>query len=464
MSQECTNDVGGRSRWRTASAALGASAVLLVAACSPPGSAPERDNDQPADISTEVPTDEEIELVMAHYEDGGLGESIERLIAAYEQMHPNITITPRFTSFEDYGRSIRLTMSADAPPDIAQAGQGYVMMGPLVEAGLLLPLDAYAEAYGWDERIPEGLLAQSRFQADARSFGDGNLYGLALGGNMVGVFYNRRLAEQLDLDLPPATLADFEQALAAAREAGITPISLGNLEGWPANHILSSLMSRHQAGSEMLDWIYGREGATFDTPSTRDALAVLDRWVDERFIPESSNGTADPAAIGSFIDGESLFLFTGNWSAATIDEGMGEDAGFMLLPPLRAGDPQRATGATTAPFGVHAGSEYPDVAANFIDFMTSDEAAGVLLEGGYAPLVPEALESGAEVSGTRAAFNDAFAEVLADDGLTLYLDWATVTMNDALFPVLQQLIGGDAIPDDVIQTVQSDWETARGSS
>jgi raffinose/stachyose/melibiose transport system substrate-binding protein len=451
------------ARWRAVAAALGASTIMLVAACSPPGSS-SGDEDEPTDISTEVPTDEQIELVMAHYEDGGLGESIERLIAAYQEMHPNITITPRFTSFEDYGRSIRLTMSADDPPDIAQAGQGYVMMGPLVEAGLLLPLDAYAEAYGWDERIPDGLLAQSRFQPDARSFGDGNLYGLALGGNMVGVFYNRRLAEQLDLAMPPATLADFEAALAAASDAGIAPISLGNLEAWPANHILSSLMSRYQQGTEMLDWIYGRAGASFDAPSTREALTVMDRWISEGYIPESANGTADPAAIGQFIEGESLFLFTGNWNAATIDEGMGEDAGFMLLPPVTAGGPQRATGATTAPFGIHADSEYADVAANFIDYMTSDEAAAVLLEGGYAPLVPEALAAGGEVPGTRAAFNAAFAEVLADDGLTLYLDWSTVTMNDALFPALQQLIGGDATPDEVIQTVQSDWETARGSS
>lgn len=439
---------------------LGAASVLLAAACAPGGSAPDAAGTG-GEISTEVPADEQITLTMTHFENGGLGESIDRLIAEYEELNPNVSIEARYTSFVDYGRSIRLTMSSDSAPDIAQVGQAYVMMGPLVEAGVLAPLDDYASAYGWDDRFQEGLLAQSRFQEDGLAFGDGSLYGVALGGNMVGIFYNKALVEQLGLEVPFATLADFEEALGTAQAAGLAPLALGNIEGWPAGHIASSLMSQYQTGSEVLDWIYGRDGATFDTPATVEALTTMKRWADTGFISSAANGTSLSDAETSFLSGESLFLYAGNWSAALVDEGLGADAGFMLVPPAEANAPKRATGATTSPFGISTTSEHPDVAANFLDFMVSETSIPVLLEGGYAPVVPGGLTAGTDIGGTRSAFNDAFAEVLADDGLTLYLDWATVTMNDTLFPALQQLIGGQSTPEDVIGTVQADWAAAR---
>jgi raffinose/stachyose/melibiose transport system substrate-binding protein len=443
-------------------AAAAAGVVLLATGCAPPGASDGPAAAAPTEVSTEAPS-EDVTLTLTHFENGGLGESIDRLIEAYESENPSVTIESRYTTFVDYGRSIRLTMASDSAPDIAQVGQAYVMQGPLVEAGLLLPLDDYAEAYGWDEEFQEGLLAQSRFQPDGRAFGEGDLYGVALGGNMVGVYYNRALVEQLGLQVPFATLDEFEAALATAKGAGIQPIALGNVEGWPAGHLVSSLMSQYQEDGEVVDWVFGREGASFESAGAVDALTTVQEWTEAGYISEESNGTSLPDAVTSFVEGESLFFVSGNWSAAEVDEGLGEDAGFMLFPPAEAGAPKRATGATTSPFGISTASENPDVAAHFLDYMLSDEAVDILVEGGYAPVTPGGLEQAAGVEGVRGEFNQAFAEVLAEDGLDLYLDWSTVTMNDTLFPAVQQLIGRQSTPEDVVEVVQADWDTARAS-
>lgn len=450
-----------RHRWCKV-VTLTAAAALLAAACAPPGSDSD-DSTESDEISTEVPDDEEIELVLAHFEEGGLGESIEQLVDEYESQHPNVTFTLQYDTFLDYGQSIRLRMSSDNPPDIAQAGQGYVMMGPLVDAGLLYPLDAYAEAYGWDERVPEGLLDQSRFLEDASGFGDGNLYGLALGGNMVGVYYNQDIADDLGLSLPLETLDDFTQAMETANDAGVLPITLGNLGGTRAGHILSILMSRYQDSDEMLEWIYGQDGADFDMPATREALDTFNGWVEAGHIPSGANGTAEEEALSDFIDGGSLFHISGNWNLADVAQGLDDAAGFMLLPPLAPDDPPRATGATTSPFGIHRDSEHRDVAANFLDFITSEEAAEVLNEGGYAPIASADTDAEeTDATDVYGQFNQAFADVLAADGQTLYLDWSTATMGDTIFPVLQEFIGQNADADHVIETVQADWEAARG--
>ena len=430
-------------------------AVVAVAACAPTagGSSPARA--VPA-VST-TPGDEPVRLTLTHFEDGGLSEAVERLVQEYESLHPNVSVDLRYTNWVEYGQQIAATLAAPDAPDLVQVGQGHVMQGPLVAADLLLPLDDYAQAYRWEQRFQAGLLDQSRVQEDGASFGDGKLYGVALGGNLVGIYYDKALVARLGIPLPVTSLAELEAALAVAARAGLQPIALGNAEGWPAGHVLSSLMTQYQRDDEVLSWIYGRPGADFAAAGAPEALATVQRWVDAGWISPSANATSLDDAVAGFLDGRALFLLSGSWSAASVDDGLSE-AGFMLVPPARAGAPRRATGATTSPFGIARASEHPDVAAHLLDFLLSDGALDDLVEGGYVPVTRDGLARAAGITGARADVNRAYAEVLADNGLTLYLDWSTATMGDTLFPALQEVLEGERTPQELIGAVQSDWE------
>jgi raffinose/stachyose/melibiose transport system substrate-binding protein len=446
-----------RRRHRLLVLSAGIASVALLAGCAPGGVASSGSSSAPA--STEVPEDEEITLTLAHFELGGLSDAIDNLIAEYEELHPNVTIETSFTSFNDYGQRIKLQMSSDDAPDIAEVGQAFTMMGPLVEGGLLRPLDDYAELYGWADRFGPGLLDQSRFEPDGSKFGSGDLYGLALGGNMVGIFYNRDIVEQLGVEVPFETLADFEAAMQAASDAGITPVSLGNAEGWPANHTHSSLLSQYVPQDELVSWIYGDEGASFTADPFVEGTQALADWNAAGYFGESPNGLSNDDALSRFSAGDTAFFITGNWSLATVEEQMGDSVGFAAVPPLEAGGPARATGATTSPFAISSRSEHPDVAANFIDFMTGPDAVDILAEGGYAPLVPGADTSAATPLGTE--FNDVWSNVVEQDGLTLYLDWATVGMGNTLFPALQELLGDQTDAQQLTERVQAEWENDR---
>ena len=91
--------------------------------------------------------------------------------------------------------------------------------------------------------------------------------------------------------------------------------------------------------------------------------------------------------------------------------------------------------------------------------MTGPEAAEILSNGGYAPLTP-----GAVVAGDTqliADYNEVWSNVLADDGLTLFLDWSTVAMGNTLFPSIQELLAGRITAADLTSSVQSEWENGR---
>lgn len=451
----------GRTPLRTVvrSGLVGATLVsmLAITACAPGGQ--NVDSNAGGEISNVVPTDEDINLTLAHWEVGGNGEAIEALIAAYEEKYPNVSIDVSFASFNDYGQRIKLQMSDADAPDIAQAGQAFTMMGPLVEGGLLRPLDDYAELYGWADRFGPGLLDQARFESDGSKFGTGDLYGLALGGNMVGVFYNRAVVEELGIDPNFETLDDFDAALETAKAGGYVPMALGNADAWPANHLLSILISQYVDNSDMLAWIYGNEGADFTDDGFVAATEHLERWADNGLIDPAANGLSFDDAIARFAAGDSAFFVTGNWALATMQDQMGDNVGFTAFPGVTADAPARATGATTSPFTISAQTEYPDVAANFLDFMTGPEAAEILSNGGYAPLTP-----GAEVAGDTqliADYNTVWSKVLADDGLTLFLDWSTVAMGNTLFPAIQELLAGRISAADLTGSVQAEWENGR---
>ena len=61
-----------------------------------------------------------------------------------------------------------------------------------MKAGLILPLDEYAKAYGWDKSYTPETLQQFEWTDDGKTFGEGTLWGVAQTGQSVGVFANKK--------------------------------------------------------------------------------------------------------------------------------------------------------------------------------------------------------------------------------------------------------------------------------
>jgi len=440
-----------RSSRRSLIAASVAVAALLLSACSPGGSNNEDASDI-AGISKEFSSEEKINLILATWEDDS---TVKALVEAFQAKHPNVSIKIVASSFNDYLQNVKLQMSSDEAPDVVQAGQGYTMMGPLVQAGSMRPIDDYAKLYGWADRFGAGLLDQSRFEKDGKKFGTGDLYGVAMGGNMVGVFYNRAILDKLKIKTPFATLEDFQKALNAAQAAGYIPMGLGNLDAWPGNHTLSILISQTCDNATLLSWIYGQAGADFSAPCFLEATKIMEDWGKRKIIDPKANGIGFDDAVARFAAGNVAFFVTGNWALPLMAEKAGDGVGFTGFPPLKAGGPARATGATTSPFGIGSASKYPDVAAAFIDFMTGPDTADIRATGKYAPLITTV-----EIPSQTKLIDEYYAhwkKVIAEDGLTLFLDWSSVGMGNVLFPAVQELLGGRVSSADLVTRVQAEW-------
>ena len=427
---------------------------LLAAACTPgsenAAAPPPTDRAVQTDIAALGPVtltvwDQEVR--------GGQNEQMERLNAAFQQRYPNVTIERDSRSFDDLATTLRLAISGNDAPDVVQANNGRADMGAFVAAGQLLPLRPWAQAYGWEERYPAALRQYVSYTPDGKVFGEGEMYGLPQVGEVVGIYYNPAELQRLGVAVP-RTWEEFEAALAAVKAAGTTPLQLGNVEGWPALHVLGTVQNQLVPPEQISDLAFGREGASWTTTENTQAAQKVAEWARAGYFNEGVNGIDDNQAWQAFARGESVFLIGGTWYAADLEAAMGQNVRFMPPPPA-AGRPVSATGGTGLPFAITSSSDAPDVAAAYLDFITNADAMRVLTETGNLPVVDTAAQQ--PPAGLSQDLFGAFAAVADGGQLLPYLDYATPTMSDTMGAALQDLLGGQQTPEQFLAAVQTDY-------
>lgn len=97
---------------------------------------------------------------------GAENEVIEQLNREFEESHQGLTIERSARPLDDLKTTLRLAVDSGEGPGVANVNQGAPDMGEMVKADLLVPLDDYAEQYGWTETFSEGLLARNRWSAE----------------------------------------------------------------------------------------------------------------------------------------------------------------------------------------------------------------------------------------------------------------------------------------------------------
>jgi raffinose/stachyose/melibiose transport system substrate-binding protein len=422
--------------------------IALLAACSPPGSdagGGETEAD-PSEVSTDI-GDEEIELTL--YDGAGLKAIDDALIAAFERKHPNVSISTRFDPDDVQAQNAPRVLASDDPPDIARINA----LADIVSNGQLTNLDPWAEAYGWDE-LPEGQLAMYRVSDDGVR-GSGSQYTVASGFVLTGLYWNQDVADQVGIGDPPTTEAELEEDLAAAKDAGVTPIMAGNQTGQVVTPI-QSLINNATGRDPVNDWVFNVPGASIDSPEALSGVETVASWAEQGYFNEDANGTDSTGALGRFVEGESLFYLSGSWDASALQDQMGDNVGFALFPVGEA-DTSLAMSDPVSNFGIPANSDEKNAAAAFLDFLTSPEARQIVVDTGAGPSgVGDAPETDA---GTlKAQVQEAFATLVEADGQVQFVQNATSGINADWLSETQQLVEGRVSPAEYLANIQAAYE------
>lgn len=426
-------------------------AGLALTACTTPGaSAPSSSTVPTGTVSTDVSGLPNQTLSVWTAEGGTRLDILKKLADEFTAAHPNIKVNWTVRDFGAYPAQIKLALTSNDGPDVCIGNLGWSLDGPLIKAGLLRPLDDYAAAYGWAKRYPAVGLRQLKFTQDGKKYGEGSIYGAPYAADVIGWFYNKDLLAKLNKQVP-TTMTQLEDVMAASKAAGQQPIIVGNKDAWPAWHLAYDLIDQYASAAEVSGIVYDDAGASYSNPQLAKALNVMVDWKAKGYIAADVNAVAQADASAAFAKGKALFFPAGTWEAAA----MPSNIGFFLTPPLDAATTPRATGSFGYSFHVSSRSKQVPAAAAFLDWMSNEHAAKEFFASGdIAPITvtDPVLKPGSLFK----EIYDSWTTVLKDNGLLPYLEFATPTASEVLYPQLQQVLAGKTDVNAALAAMEAD--------
>jgi raffinose/stachyose/melibiose transport system substrate-binding protein len=439
---------------------------MTAAACSAPGTenadpTPTAGSAGPSETSAtgDAPTCGTEPVALQAYIETGFPLP-KALFEEFTKQHPNVTFDIREDQFAVITQNAPRAL-VDNPPDLMRLPQ----MSELAKDGLLLNLDPYAAAFGWDQ-WPATQLVQMRVDDEGRR-GEGPLYAMGLNSSVTGVFYNKTLAEKIGMTAAPKSLAEFDSYLQKAKDAGIVPIAQfnGGATGGLA-FPLQNLMAAYGEPTPINDWIFQKADATIDTETNTEGAVHLDKWIKAGYFAKDVNSLDYATMMSRFIGGQSLFIFNGDWESGNLDKQMAGKVGFFPMPSATEGGAQAAMSAPLT-YGVAATAPNPDCAAFFLNWTATDEQArtiGVEVGGSRPMGAPDAYMPEVDPNTVTAQTLEAGAKISADNGAMDFIANATGSIYAKSWtPNLQKLVAGEITPEQLLPAVQKDYESEIGS-
>ncbi|MCA9906940.1 MAG: extracellular solute-binding protein, partial [Anaerolineae bacterium] len=214
------------------------------------------------------------------------------------------------------------------PPDIFQSWGGGVLWA-YADAGLLRDISSELDGE-WKDSIA----AQSALELFGQ---DGAYYGVPWQWGAVGIYYNKDLFEQagLDPESPPTTWSEFLSAVQTLKDAGITPITVGEGDKWPGHFWWVYLAIRNGGQQAFLD-AFNRDGSFTDAPFVKAGQDLQD-LIDMEPFPEGYLGFSYNDSAAVFGNGEAAMELMGQWHQSvqkdSSEDGEGvANLGWFLFP------------------------------------------------------------------------------------------------------------------------------------
>lgn len=439
-----------RTRIRTIPLLVGVAVLAVVAACAP-GPAPRASNTASlGPVSRNVGSGKITLTVWDQNTDKGIDEAQQQLNAAFHRKHPNVTIKRVSRSFTDLKTTLKLALSGDNPPDVVQANQGYPDMGAFVKAGLLRPMNDYADLYGWRDYYPSSLLKLNSFSRDGKTWQGGDLYGVSQTGELVGLYYNKSVLAEAGIRTPPKTVAELTADLKKVKATGKVPLGYGDVDKYPGIHLYGFVLSA-LAGRDKVNDLVKSSGGAWTDASEVDAAKTIQRWQRAGYLTPGANGISIDDAVASFGQGKSGFLVTGTWYEATLHD---KNVGFTALTPPGAAN-QVTMGGEGLSWSITSKTRHANAAAAYIDFIAGRSSTATLIKNGNLPVVVP--DSDTPPAGVAADITREYRTISRANGITPYLDYTTPTFYDTLTAAAQDLVAGRLTPAAFCQKLQADY-------
>jgi raffinose/stachyose/melibiose transport system substrate-binding protein len=370
----------------------------------------------------------------------------EDLANKFVQDHPDVSIEITVLENEAFKSKLATAMQSGSPPDIFQSWGGGVLR-QYADAGLVQDLTPSLQENGWGESFHPAPLSLYTF--------DGKSYGVPWNAGMVGFWYNKALFQQAGIAEPPATWTDFLAGVKKLKDAGITPLALGERDKWPG-HFYWVYLATRIGGKDAFEKAYTRQGSFADQVFV-DAGTKLKELVDLQPFQTGFLGAGYGDHQVQMANGQAAMELMGQWAPGA-NRGVAQDVetynknlGWFPFPAVEggAGDPSDALGGGD---GLAVGKNAPPQAIDFVRFLTSVENQTAMAKAGIA--VPPTVK-GAEAGLEDPLLKEVLSRLSQAKYYQLYYDqYLPPAVGQAVNDATQGLFAGTSSPEDVAKTIE----------
>ena len=298
---------------------------------------------------------------------------------AYEDSHPGVTIEMVDLGSTDYMTVLATELSGSGSDFDVVTIKDVPGYATLVQKNAILALDDYIAADGVD-------LSQYAGATDQVTV-DGNLYELPFRNDFWVLYYNKDLFDAKGVAYPTNDMT-WEEYDALAREMTDTTFGSqiygGHYHTWRSTiGLMGVLDGKHT----ILDGNYDFMKPYYEMVLAEEADGVVRKYSDLK-----TEGLHYSAA---FSGGDVAMLNMGSWFIATMisnlnsgeyDSGLCGNWGIVKYPHAEGVEPGSTLGTITG-LAVTSASDTPDVAWDFVKWVSGEEGAEVMASSGNFPAI-----------------------------------------------------------------------------
>jgi len=371
----------------------------------------------------------------------------QKMADAFMKANPNVEIKITVLENEAFKTKLATVMQSGEVPDIFQSWGGSGLYEQ-IDAGLLKDITADLDADGgaWRKSFAPGALAVFAV--------DGKNYGIPWDMGAVTWWYNKDLFTKAGIDKEPATWSEFLADVKKLKDAGITPIALGEGHSWTGMHIWSYLATRI-GGEKAFKAALDRSGS-FSDPAFVKAGEELKKLNDMKPFQDGFMGATHDDMQATLGNGKAAMLLGGQWSpsvqaANSADQKGVKNLGMFGFPAVEggAGDGADVVGGGN---GFAIGKNASKEAVAFAKFLTNVENQTTIAASGTGIPVVAGAEVGLKDANMKMV-QQAFAKA---PYFQLYYDqFLPALVGGAINDNTQKLFAGTASPKEVADAIEA---------
>ena len=367
----------------------------------------EEENAEETDEEMEETMDEEITMRYFMW-DPSFEETEQIMVDKFMAANPNVTIDFQVIGTPDYWTKLEALSAADDLPCVFNMSAGFV--DQWISDGLLLDIQSYVDADINPDDYYSGVFDVVRDKSS------GNMHAFPFAFVETVLFYNKDAFDTAGVP-HPAEGWTWDDFLSAAQALTVDEGDDGVVEQYGF-----WFYGRY---AHVESWIYQNDGRLLNEDKTRfeandnavEALSFLDSLIHEHGVAPEPKEMEGIRQQDVFPLGLAAMWVDGAWNINGNRESIGDDFDWGIAPIPRG--PQ-ATGDTAYgwPDSMSIGSScaHPDLAWEFINFMTGPERTIELTFAGKIPIY------------TPVANSEEFLEVgQKPDNMEFLLEWANNT-------------------------------------